>query len=67
MFDPLAEVFDHVLVLHPFDVDVLWRWKKDFSQDEGGLQTDSKVNGVTHIRTDSIGAIGDLWKGIIQR
>lgn len=27
MFDPLAEVFDHVLVLHPFDINVLFRDK----------------------------------------
>lgn len=28
VFDPLAEVFDHVLVLHPFDIHILFRKKK---------------------------------------
>lgn len=28
MFDPLAEVFDHVLVLHPLDIHILFREKK---------------------------------------
>lgn len=67
MFDPLAEVFDHVLVLHPFDINILWRWIPERISAETQLQTESKVNKVTHVRTDAIGAIRYLWKGIIQR
>lgn len=31
MFDPLAEVFDHVLVLHPFDINILFREREGSS------------------------------------
>lgn len=65
MFDPLAEVFDHVLVLHPLDIDVLWRWKRISVEKHG---TEPKVNeAFAHIGTDSIGAFRYLWKSIVQR
>ena len=67
MFDPLAEVFDHVLVLHPFDINILFRERegssaiKHFSALGLGGPTSS-----TYIRADSINAVGYFGEGIVQ-
>lgn len=71
VFDPLAEVFDHVLVLHPFDIHILFRAKGSSIKHFSALLL--RLGGVTggptpstYIRTDSIDTIRYFREGIIQ-
>lgn len=67
VFDPLAEVFDHVLVLHPFDINVLFK-RRRIIRNKGflNLLTWTRWSRLTYIRTNSFNSIGYFGEGIVQ-
>lgn len=59
MFDPLAEVFDHVLVLHPLNIHILLRKRK--KQKPGHQQ----MTQVTRLGGEEAELVPSLTLGLI--
>lgn len=47
MFDPLAEVFDHVLVLHPLDIHILFSKRRKKNNMPSGNDAVMSLSGET--------------------